>query len=221
MKWLLLSTVLLVVFSFFGCDSGEKQETLEEKIDTTMVLITQVRQCSRLYTAEYNIHKIITHDDELHLKGSFLQKNIDVDLPFGKRKVAIPLDATVKAYVDFSSFSEENVRRNGDRIEIILPDPQVAITQTKIRNSDIRMQVPFLRSDFTTEELSAYEAKGRESIEKSLPKLGIIKMAEEGSAKVLVPVLEKLGYKSENIVISFRRDVEKNLGGITYLITDK
>ena len=41
------------------------------------------------------------------------------------RKVAIPMDATLKAYVDFSGFSAKNVNRQGDKIEIILPDPKV------------------------------------------------------------------------------------------------
>lgn len=215
--------IALLIFAtcLLGCSKNGKQEKFISDIDTNLVLITQVRQCSRLYTAECEVHKIITHDDELHLKGSVLKKEIDIDLPFGKRKVAIPVDATVKAYIDFSSFSNENVRRYGDKIDILLPDPQVSITQTKIRNNDIRKQVPFLRSDFTLEELSAYELEGKNAIVKSLPRLGVIKMAEEGSAKVLIPMLEQLGFKRENITISFRKDVDLSLEEKNYNITDK
>jgi len=216
-----LYCLFAVLLLFFACKGENSQETEAEKIDTTLVLITKARQCARLYTAEYDIHKIITHDDELYLKGSVLQKDINVNLPLGKRKVAIPMDATVKAYVDFSNFSEENVRRYGNRIEIMLPDPEIVITQTKIRNEDIRMQVPLLRSDFSTEELSKYEEEGRKSIVQSLPKLGIVKMAEESSAKVLIPMIEKLGYKPECITISFSRDVNKSFYRATFNITDK
>ena len=45
-------------------------------VDSLPMLIMQVRQCARLYTTEYRIHKIVTYDDELRLKGSIFDPNI-------------------------------------------------------------------------------------------------------------------------------------------------
>ena len=39
------------------------QEAAVKAIDTVPMLITQVQQCAKLYTAEYRVHKIVTHDD--------------------------------------------------------------------------------------------------------------------------------------------------------------
>ena len=69
----------------------------------------------------------------LRLKGQLLRQDFDIPLPLGERKIAIPMDATIKAYIDFSNFSEQNVERDGDRITILLPDPQVVLTTTSNR----------------------------------------------------------------------------------------
>lgn len=67
----------------------------------------QIQKCNRLYTAEAHVHKIITHDDQLNLKGSLFKKDFNIHVPGSNRKVAIPMDATLKAYVDFSGFSAQ------------------------------------------------------------------------------------------------------------------
>ena len=66
-------------------------------IDTVPMLIMQVQQCSKLYTAEYRVHKIITHDDALRFKGQLLSKSFNVKVPLADRKIAIPMDAKIKA----------------------------------------------------------------------------------------------------------------------------
>ena len=95
----------------------------EKKIDTMAVMITQIQKCSRLYAAEYHVRKIITHEDQKKISGSIMKQDFSVNLPIGTRKVAIPIDATLKAYIDFSKFSDNNLRKNGDKVEVILPDP--------------------------------------------------------------------------------------------------
>ena len=54
--------------------------------------------------------------------------------------------------------------------------------------------------------MAEYERQGRETIIKSIPKLGIIDMARAGATHALVPILTRLGYKEENITITFRKD---------------
>ncbi len=176
--------------------------------DSVPNLVVQVQKCSKLYTTEYHIHKIVTHHDVLRLKGSLLTKDIDIPLPLGERKIAIPMDATLKGYIDFSDFSEDNIERNGERITILLPDPKVVMTSSKINQKEVREYVGLTRSHFSDQELTNYEQQGRKAILNSVPDLGIVQMAQQNAARVLVPMLMEMGYKEENITIAFRKNLD-------------
>ena len=173
------------------------------------VIVTQVQQCSRLYTAEYQIHKIVTHDDVLRLQGQLTGERYDMELPMlGDRKIAIPMDATLKAYIDFDGFSEQNVQRQGNKITILLPDPKVQLTSSKIDHRNIKKYVALLRRDFTDAELTSYEHQGREAIIKSVPAMGIVESARKNAARTLIPMIKQLGYAEQDITITFRQDLD-------------
>ena len=84
------------------CVAFSSDSKTEEKVDSVSgpTLLMQLQRCSRLNTAEVKLHKIITHDDELKLSGNLMGKELSVNIPAGRRKVAIPLYATVKASID-------------------------------------------------------------------------------------------------------------------------
>ena len=116
------------------------------------------------------------------------------------------MDATVKAYIDFGNFSEKKLRRKGNHIEVILPDPKVVITSTKVDHEGARQYIALTRSRFTDEELPSYEQQGRAQIVKAIPQLGIVETARTSAASILIPMLEQMGYPRENIKITFRKD---------------
>ena len=163
MKKVLFIILSAMVFTFSSC-SQKKTEEKAKVIDTIPMMVMQIQKCSRLYTAEVHVHKIVTHDDQLKLKGSFLKKAFNIEVPGSNRKVAIPMDATLKAYVDFKDFSQKNVSRKGDKIEIILPDPKVMLTSSKIDHDGVKQYVAFTRRNFSDAELSQYEQQGREGM---------------------------------------------------------
>lgn len=202
--------IVFVTLLLMSCSRGDDtvQEEQPMATDTIPLLVMQIQKCARLYTTEYHIHKIVTHDDILKLKGNLLSKNIDVALPLGERKIAIPMDATLKAYIDFSDFSERNIERHGDKITIVLPDPQVVLTSSKINQHEIREYVGLTRSHFSDKELSSYEQQGRQAILNSVPRLGIKQQAQANAARVLVPMLTEMGYREENVTIAFRRNLD-------------
>ncbi|MBQ7419635.1 MAG: DUF4230 domain-containing protein [Prevotella sp.] len=185
---------------------SEREETVKEAVDSLPFLITQIRGSSRIYTTEYKIHKIITHDDVIRLKGTFLSQDFNIRMPLGDRKIAIPMDATLKAYIDMSDFSERNVERTGGKIIITLPDPQVTLTSSKIDQKNIKEYVGLVRSHFTDKEMTDYEQQGRAAILASIPQLGIIHTAQENAARVLVPLITQMGYQEEDIIIQFRKE---------------
>ena len=150
-----LLTMLLIAF-LCACTSEGEQETAKPEPQLPD-LVMQIQKQPRLYSTECHVHKIISHNDSQQLLGSILGQQFSIDLPLGKRSVAIPIDATVKAYIDFGEFSDNNVRRRGDQIEIILPDPKLEITSTRINHDEVKQYVPLLRKNFTDEELTKLE----------------------------------------------------------------
>ena len=207
-----IAGAFIVVVALYMCgdwhiqsnDETEKKETYQA-VDSLPMLIMQIQKCSKLYTAEYKVHKIVTHDDALRLKGSLLQRQFNLKVPMADRKIAIPMDAKLKAWIDFSQFSEKNVEREGDKITIILPDPKVTMTSSKIDQKNVKQYVAMTRSNFSDEELANYQQQGRAAIIESIPEMGILETAQANAAKVLVPMLVEMGYEEENITVAFRK----------------
>ena len=208
MKRIIILIMTLTTLLMTGCKSENGDTAQDIVTDTVPSLVIQIQKCARLYTTEYHIHKIVTHNDILKLKGNILRKDIDIKLPLGERKIAFPMDATLKAYIDFSDFSESNIERSGDKITILLPDPKVVMTSSKINRNEVKEYVGLTRSYFTDKELSSYEQQGRQAILNSVSQLGIKQTAQENAARVLVPMLREMGYKEENITIAFRKSLD-------------
>ena len=155
--WMIIVILLLAAGGLWLCsdwdlqsdDKAEAVPDVAQGIDTVPMLITQIQQCAKLYTTEYRVHKIVTHEDALRLKGSLLQKDFNIKMPLGDRKIAIPMDAKLKAYIDFSEFSEQNIERQGEHITILLPDPKVTMTSSKVDQKHIRQYVALTRANFS------------------------------------------------------------------------
>ena len=202
----ILSSILLI-----ACSKSQGDQQAEMTIDTIPQLVTQIQKTSKLYTSEYRVHKIITHDDELQLKGSFMKQDFEITLPAGKRKVAIPIDATLKAYIDFANFSEKNIRREGRKITIILPDPVIEVTSTKINHQDIKQYVALTRENFSDEELADYEQQGRASIVNSIPKADLTENARASATHVIIPIIMQMGFKDKDITVEFSKDYDQTI----------
>lgn len=197
--------VIVLCLSLLSACRGEETKAEAVRVDT-LSLVMQVKECARLYTAEYEVHKLVLKDDPLRVKGNLFQRAFDVKVPIGERKVMIPLDVTLKAYIDFTGFDEKNVLRSGDRIVVTLPDPRVVVTSSRINHDEVKQFVSLTRSDYTSAELADFTRQGEDESLASVPQLGILEMARENAAHVLVPMLTRLGYDERNIVISFRKD---------------
>ena len=93
-----------------------------------------------------------------------------------------------------------------------MPDQnaEVSITETRIDHEGIRQYVAVARRNFSDEELLTYEKKGRDAIEKDIPRLGIREMAKESAARQIVPIVQLMGFKDTGITVSFRKDGKDN-----------
>ena len=92
---------LIIACLFVSCKNNRSTANGDTTADSTAVLITQIQKTSKLYTVEYKLHKIITHSDSKQLRGNIMNRDFNITLPMSQRMVAIPMEATVKAYVDF------------------------------------------------------------------------------------------------------------------------
>lgn len=202
-----------------SCKGGDGDALAEaERIDTIPMMVQQIQQCSKLYTAEYKVHKIVTHDDVVGLSGKALGKDFSLKLPsLGKRKVAIPINATLKAYIDMSAVKVEDIRRDGDKIEIVLPKPHVVMTSSSIEHEEVKQYVAVLRSNFSDEELSNYEAQGRKAIIADIPKMKLPEMAKASAARMLIPIVARMGFRQENVTITFIENDDRK-GGIAWIL---
>lgn len=205
-KILIIAMLIPLLFSCKGKDDqAGNVEDVSARIDTTQLLVANIQKCSKLYTTEVKVHKIVTHADQASLKGSILGQKFDIDLPIGERKIAIPIDATLKGYIDFGKFSADDVFYDDGKVEITLPDPEVALTSSKINHEDVSSYVAIFRSNFTDEELASYEQQGRQSILNSVPELGIEERTRQSAARTLVPIISQLGFDEKDITITFRK----------------
>ncbi len=191
----------LLTTIFSACGKGDEQRDEVELPDIVM----QVQQQARLYSTEYRLHKIITQDDTRQLQGSILNQKYKLDLPLGKRSIAVPIEATVKTFVDFGEFSEKNVKQNGEKIEIILPDPQFEITSTRVNHDEVKQYIPLLRSNFSDAELTALTQAGRAAVAKDLPRLNLTESARQNAARTLIPLLSAMGFDESQITVTFRK----------------
>ena len=190
-----ISSLIISLALLSACTKSEKQEVKPEpvSIDTIPTMVMQIQKCSRLYTTEYKIRRIITHNDKKQMSGSIMSKKFTIDIPVGERQIAIPVNAV------------DNRRKKGEKIEVVLPDPQIIMTSTKIDHDEVKQHVAMLRSNFTDEELTRYQQQGRDSIINDIPKLGLIEASRESSARTIIPILVQMGYKQENITVTFRK----------------
>lgn len=199
--------VLLAMLCIVGCSRHNRSSAAKEATDTIPILATRVASCSRLYTSEYQLRKILIYDDPAALSGSLFHHDFKVNLPLGKRRIAIPVTATAKAYVDLSKIGKDNFRRNGDKLEIVLPDPEVTLTSTRIDHKGVKQKVALLRKDFTDEEITRIQQQGRKDIVSSLSSTGIIEDARASAAHQLIPLAAQMGFKEENVTVTFRKNL--------------
>ena len=202
--------IFIIAFLCMACggDKENRNDVAENNsaTDNIPMLIRDIRKCSKLYTSEYNIRKIVTYSDEPRLKGKVLGHEVDMKMPVGDRKIAIPMNVTLKGYIDFSDFSEKNVRREGKRIVVTLPQPQVAVTASKIDQAGIKEYVSIMRSRFSDEEMAEFEKQGRQAVVNSIPRLDINETTAVNAAKILIPMIVKMGYDEKMITIELKNE---------------
>lgn len=196
-----------------GChkrDAQTNEVQAPTAADSVRRLVMTVRGSARLYVTEMQVHKLVTNTDEPVLTGQVLGMPVNMPTRIGKRRVLIPLDVTIKAYIDLQHFDERNVERTDSTLIVTLPDPQVVITASKIDNKGIRQYVDMARSRYTDVEITALARQGEDSIARHMAHYGIEREAQRSAANQLLPLLQQMGYKEGQVTVRFKKTFTDN-----------
>lgn len=193
-----------------GGSTSEPSAPLRADVPDSLALVAQqVQQVARLYTTEYRVHKIVTQHDRPRLSGSVLGADVDIPLP-AERTIAVPIDVTVKAYIDFSRFSAANVERHGDTFALILPDPVIVVTAAKIDNAALRQYSDLFGSRYTDAEMLALARQGEDSVVAHIDRGEILRTARHRGTRILLPILKSMGFPENRLTIAYRDDLRKD-----------
>ena len=183
-------------------DSIGTVQAADDALPTENEVANKMRQSDRIYVTEYAVQKIVTADDVSKLKVGAMSFKTSI----GSRRVAIPMEAILKAYIDFDSLSASDITLSKEprKIAIKLTAPKVELTSSKINHKEINEYTDILRSSFSDRELTDFENQGRKAILASIPNLGIMRRAEQNARDVLVPMFMQFGFDSKEIEIEFK-----------------
>ena len=128
----------------------------------------------------------------------------------GNRKILFSCKAIVKAGVDLSKLTPDDIELNpkSKKAEITLPAPEVLSFNMPLEEAKLVYEkVGSLRFNFTAEERNNLLTQGEEDIRADLERLGILKDAEKNTSTFFNTLLKQFGY--ENVVITFKEKEEE------------
>lgn len=131
--------------------------------------VTQVKSVQKLVLAQMTISKMATIDD-IKLEDAQGMKQVAsallANIKIGNRKGAYSYDTYLRAYIDLSDFSEDDVEisDDGNTITIYLPDVQTEFAGRDVTIRELHYRVTGLRSNIRTDE----RAKIKEMMNQSL-----------------------------------------------------
>lgn len=130
---LLLGTVLLVGVVRSGDRFFDKLRSLietkppEPKVETRSVVIQQIRQASELTTAVFTMEAVIPTQQDAAVAGVVI----------GRTKLLYIARGEVRAGVDLSTLTSENVQVVGDTVQLKLPAPKILDKKIDVARSSV------------------------------------------------------------------------------------
>lgn len=183
MKGSIKFSILMCFISYFCLSCSPSLEDLAKEKMSTMSAMAE------LGTVEYTITKIIKATDEAYYT-------------IGERKILFSCSATMKAGIDLSEFSVDNVEidEGTKTINIMLPAPKVLAFNMPPEKAKLEYQkVGMFRFDFTAEERNKLLVQGEEAILNDVANLGILNDAQKNAKLFFEAMLSQVGFEKINI----------------------
>jgi hypothetical protein len=160
--------------------------------------VLALRQMGNLATTEYVVTKIVkANDDQTWYK-------------LGDRKILISCQANIKAGVDLTKLTADDVAIDGKNITLYMPPPQVLSLSVPPEKIKVEYkEISMLRNDFDNAERDALLTQAENQIRNSVKELGVIETAEKNTTLFVTDFLKKLGF--ESVTISYDKRPEINI----------
>lgn len=150
--------------------------------------IYEIRSIGTLSTSEYTVSKIIKLND----KGEWYT--------WGDRKILISCKAKIKAGVNLNRLAPEDIKVEGKKITIELPEAEIISFEMNPDQIKTEMvDVSGFRANFSQHEKNHILQLGEKSIRKDLKQLNILQDAETNAIVFLTDFYKNLGF--EEIII--------------------
>lgn len=170
--------------------------------DKRSLALSALENTPRLYVVQYNVHKILTYEDLSTLDGHLLGEKFSIPI-VGDRKIALPVDATIKGYIEFNGSTVDEV---DDKIIVTLPEPRLEMTSSIVDYDREKQYLSWNRFSFSEEEKESLLKTGKKKILQSLNRRDVMDRSRKSAFNALLPILEGCGYAPENVVIRFVDD---------------
>lgn len=177
---ILLSAALMVA----GCSCKPKEDPVRQQIEA-------ISSMKEIGLVEYRVRKIIKADDQ----GEWYK--------IGDRMILLSCTAYLKAGIDLSEFSPDDVEADRKKGMVTVTLPHARLLSIDIPPSEIRQewdQVTLLRWPFSAKERNELLRQGERQIRGSVPSLGILQKAEENAVKFFKGAFSELGFNDVNVV---------------------
>lgn len=176
--------ILLILHLLVSCSSNQEEQS---KVD-----VFEIRNIGLLATSEYTIGKVIELKDEAEW------------YKFGDRNILISCKAKVKAGVDLSQISKNDIEVKGKNIKITLPYPSIISFDMDPNTIHTEVQdINGFRRQFNQEEKNEILAQGEESIKKQLNETSILLSAKHNTEIFIENFYKELAY--EHVTIVFKK----------------
>jgi hypothetical protein len=176
--------LILVVLNILFGGNGKKQRSRAFEAQA-------LRELSELATVEYKINKIIRVKDDSIL---------------GSRRLLIEVPATMKAGIDLSKITSQDIVKTGETITVYLPEPELLDLNIDLTNvREVVNETGVFRSDFSPGEKNTYLRNGEKAVLEYVKngKIDILNVSVVNARLILGAWLRRLGY--ENVEIVFQR----------------
>ncbi len=172
--------------------SSCKEDKQLEQTDKILAL----KNIGNLATSEYLISKIVkASDDKTWFK-------------FGNRKILMSCKASIKAGVDLSALTKEDINISGNDVTLYLTPTK--ILSLNIPPETVKLEeenIGLFRSSFTNEEQNQLLIQAEQQIRQTADSLGILKSSAENANLFFNSFLKNLGFKK--ITIEFNKPENK------------
>jgi hypothetical protein len=181
--------ILLILFVLFVLASCEQKTN---KIEEWTGKISTLPE---LGTVEYVVSKVVSaNDDATWYK-------------LGDRKILFSCKAIIKAGIDLSKLTEDDIQANYKKKSITINLPKPELLSFNMQPEDIALvysKIASIRSSFSHADRLNILTQGEKDIKEDIPNLGIIDDAEKNAKLFLEAFLKRAGY--EKISIKFKEN---------------